>query len=71
MLNLTQEEAAALSGLSKRTVISIEQGQRRPISATANALMMAYIGQGILFLPGEPDKAGGVQLERPDPLRKP
>ena len=59
LLNLTQQELAAASDLSLRTVVTFEKGGRSQATSTARAIQKALEAAGIEFI-GDT----GVQLKR-------
>jgi transcriptional regulator with XRE-family HTH domain len=60
LLNLTQEEAAVLVGISKRTWVAVEQGVASADSV--QAVMGALMGAGIEFLATKAGRSRGVRL---------
>jgi len=50
LLDWTQEELAAASGVTERTIRSLEDGKSRPFERTLDRLRHAVEGAGITFL---------------------
>lgn len=62
LLDWTQEELAAASGVTERTIRSLEDGKSRPFASTTNRLREAVEAAGITFL--ETQAGIGVLLNR-------
>ena len=65
LLDLSQEALATASGVSARTVFTIETG-RKTIPATKAAVMAALLAGGVVFIPPGDDEGPGVRLARPE-----
>lgn len=52
MLDWSQDKLAEVTGLAKRTILTLEQGNTVPRADTANAIQDAFEKNGIEFLPG-------------------
>lgn len=50
LLNISQRDLAAASGVSRRTILSFENEQRNLIPATRDALQRALEAAGVRFL---------------------
>ena len=57
LVNMTQDQLAEASRVSKRTITHFEAGERQPVPATLEALRRALEAAGVEFLEGE-----GVRL---------
>jgi transcriptional regulator with XRE-family HTH domain len=57
LLDMTQSELASGSGVSLRTIIHFEAGERRPIPAILAAIRKALEDAGIEFIP---ENGGGL-----------
>ncbi|MEE8629711.1 MULTISPECIES: helix-turn-helix domain-containing protein [Methylobacterium] len=66
LLKMSREELASLAGVSERTITNLEETDRKPIRATIEAVMGSLIGQGIRFLPPDPETGAGpgVRIDR-------
>jgi len=67
LLQMTQEQLAALSGVSLRTIAHFEKGERQPIPANIAALRRAFEEAGIEFIP-ENGGGAGVRFRTPRSL---
>ena len=63
LLNITQQDLAERSRVSKRTVVNFEQAERQPVPATSEALRRALEGAGVEFIP-ENGGGAGVRLSK-------
>jgi transcriptional regulator with XRE-family HTH domain len=63
LLDITQAELAEKAGVSLRTVISFEAGERTPIRATLEVIRRAFEAEGVAFI--DPNGGGpGVRLKK-------
>ena len=60
LIDITQDRAAELSGVSKRTIASFETGQRTPIATVLRAICRALEEAGVEFTNGDEP---GVKLK--------
>lgn len=52
LLDMTQDRLAALSRVSKRTVVSFEAGNTKPVPVTLDAVRRALEAAGVEFIQG-------------------
>lgn len=64
MLNISQEEMAALSGISRKTLTTFEAGDAGVKSGTVEKVQAALEGAGAVFI--ESDAGVGVMVGRAD-----
>jgi len=64
LLNITQEELAAISGVSVPTIKDLEREARKPLPRTLRDLRQALEGQGVQFV--EVDGMTGVVNKSPE-----
>lgn len=62
LLDLTQEQAAALVGVSPRTWTDVERGTAS--EATVERVMGTLMGEGVEFVAGPGGRRRGVRLAR-------
>ena len=63
LIGITQDDLAAASGVSKRTIASFETSERQAISANIAAIRTALEAAGVEFIP-ENGGGAGVRLRR-------
>ena len=64
ILGMKQEELAAASRVSKRTIVNFEKEERQANGATLDALRRALETAGVEFIP-ENGGGAGVRLKKP------
>ena len=64
LLNMRQDDLAAASRVSKRTIANFEQEERQANGATLEALRRALEAAGVEFIP-ENGGGAGVRLKKP------
>ena len=57
LLNLTQQDLADISGVSLRTIVQFERGEKEPSLSIARVLRLSLEAAGIEFIP---ENGGGV-----------
>lgn len=63
LLDITRDELADMSRVSKRTILHFEAGERQAVPATVDALRRALEEAGIEFIP-ENGGGAGVRLKK-------
>ncbi|HYD70724.1 helix-turn-helix transcriptional regulator [Azospirillum sp.] len=63
LVDMTQKQLAAASGVSLRTIAHFEKGERAPIPANLRALRQALEAAGVIFIASDGEGAG-VRLTR-------
>jgi len=67
LLGYTQHDLAERSGISLRTLVSFESGDRQPIPAIQTAIQNALEHAGIIFLDADRSGGPGVRLAKRRP----
>jgi len=65
---MTQPALASASGVSLRTIVNFEGGNRTPMPANLKAIQRALEGAGIIFI-AENGDGPGVRLRKDQSLR--
>ena len=65
LLGWSQRDLAAAASVHHRTVLDFENGARRPIDATLNAMRRAMEDAGVVFIPAN-GGGQGVRLREPE-----
>ena len=64
LLDITQRDLAAQSGVSLRTIANFEAGERQPILAISSAIQRALERAGVTFLDADRRDGPGVRLAK-------
>lgn len=64
LLGLSQEELAALAGLSRQILIRIEKGEQNVLVESIEKVRAALEAGGVFFIEGSPDHGPGVAVRR-------
>jgi len=70
LLDITQAELAEKAGVSLRTVISFEAGERTPIRATLEVIRRAFESDGVEFIDANGGGPGVRLRAKPDAAAK-
>lgn len=65
LLGMSQQDVAQRAGVSTRTIVNLEKGDRQPIAATVKAVTAALVEAGVIFIPAEGGEGPGLRLARP------
>jgi predicted transcriptional regulator len=64
LLGITQDDLAAQSEVSQRTIASFEIGERKPLPSNLAALQRALEAAGVRFIDEDRDGGFGVRLAK-------